>query len=171
MTYSEEEIQKYLSILQNFKDGLNIISQVKDDNMCPKTPEKVSCENCGNSHFFKDGGFRYCKKCFYFVGRVFIKEVTFKDRCCFKQKCIYKRTYHYQNKIEEINRKFGLKMSSQEKFELLLKLQKIDKVMEKINEKWKRKRLINISYLIKRVLGEYDKTRADKIQLHLSEKY
>ena len=61
-------------------------------------------------------------------------------------------------------------MSSQEKFELLLKLQKVDKVMEKINEKWKRKRLINISYLIKRVLSEYDKTRADKIKLHLSEK-
>ena len=42
--------------------------------------------------------------------------------------------------------------------------------MEKINEKWKRKRLINITYLIKRVLSEYDKRRADKIQLHLSEK-
>ena len=59
-------------------------------------------------------------------------------------------------------------MSSQEKFELLLKLQKIDKVLEKINEKWKRKRMINISYLIKRVLSEYDKSRADKIKLHLS---
>ena len=170
MTYSEEEIQKYLSILQNFKDGLNVYSSVKDEHIPPETPEHISCENCGNTHFFKDGGFRYCKKCFYSVGRVFIKEVTFKDRCCFNQKCIYKREYHYQNKIEEINRKFGLKMSSQEKFELLLKLQKIDYLMEKINEKWKRKRLINISYLIKRVLGEYDKTRADKIQLRLSEK-
>ena len=170
MTYSEEEIQKYLSILQNFKDGLNVYSSVKDEHIPPETPEHISCEHCGNTHFFEDGGFRYCKKCFYSVGRVFIKEVTFKDRCCFNQKCIYKREYHYQNKIEEINRKFGLKISSQEKFELLLKLQKIDYVMEKINEKWKRKRLINISYLIKRVLGEYDKTRADKIQLRLSEK-
>ena len=61
-------------------------------------------------------------------------------------------------------------MSSQEKFELLLKLQKIDKVMEKINEKWKRKRLINITYLIKRVLSETDESRADKIPLHLCEK-
>ena len=42
--------------------------------------------------------------------------------------------------------------------------------MEKINEKWKRKRLINITYLIKRVLRETDESRADKIQLHLSEK-
>ena len=171
MTYSEEEIQKYLNILQNFKDGLNIISPVKEEHIPPKLPESVSCENCGNTHFFEDGGFRYCKKCFYSVGRVFIKEITFKDRCCFRQKCIYKREYHYQNKIGEINRKFVLDMSGQEKFELLLKLQKIDKVMEKINEKWKRKRLINISYLIKRVLSEYDKTRADKIKLHLSDEW
>ena len=170
MTYSEEEIEKYLNILQNFKDGLNIISPVKDENIPPKTPEKVSCENCGNTHFFKDGGYRYCKKCFYSVGRVFIKEISFRDRCCFRQKYIYKREYHYQNKIEEINRNFGLEMLGQEKFELLLKLQKFDKVMEKINEKWKKKRLINITFLIKRVLSEYDKSKADKIKLHLSEK-
>ena len=106
--------------------------------------------------FFKDGGFRYCNKCFYSASRIFIKELTFKDRC-FRQKCIYKREY-------------GLEMSSNEKYELLLKLQKIDPVLKKINEKWKRKRMINISYVIKRVLSEYDKTRADKIQLHLSER-
>ena len=55
--------------------------------------------------------------------------------------------------IEEINTKFYLEMTSDEKFELLLKLQKIDKVM-------KRKRLINITYLIKRLLSEYDKSKA-----------
>ena len=131
MSYSEEEIQKYLNILQSYKDGLDIISPMKDELVPPKLPEKLSYENCGNTHFFKDGGYRYCKKCFHSVGRVFIKKMTFKDRCCFRQKCIYKREYHYQNKIEEINRNFGLEMSSQEKFELLLKLQKIDKVMEK----------------------------------------
>ena len=169
MTYSEEEIKKYLSILQNFKDGLDVYS-VREEHIPLKIPEKVSCENCGNTHFFKDHGFRYCNKCFYSVGRVFIKEITFKDRCCFKQKCIYKREYHYQNKIEEINKKYGLEMTSNEKYELLLKLQKIDPVLKEINEKWKRKRMINILYVIKRVLSEYDKLRADKIQLHLSEK-
>ena len=86
MTYSEDEIQKYLNILQNVNDGLNIISPVKDENIPPKTPENFSCENCGYSHFFKDSGFRYCKKCFYSVGRVFIKDISFKGRCCFRQK-------------------------------------------------------------------------------------
>ena len=61
-------------------------------------------------------------------------------------------------------------MTSDEKFELLLKLQKIDKVMEKINEKWKRKRLINITYSIKRMLSDYDDSKAEKIELNLSEK-
>ena len=62
-------------------------------------------------------------------------------------------------------------MSSDEKFELLLKLQKIDdKVMKKNNEKWKRKRLINITYLIKKILSEYDNSKAKKIKLNLSEK-
>ena len=51
-----------------------------------------------------------------------------------------------------------------------MKLQKIDKVIEKINERYERKRMINISYVIKRVLSEYDEKEADKIQLNLSEK-
>ena len=81
---------------------------------------------------------------FSFNGHILgYNEITESDRSCFHQKSIYKRDYHYQNKIEEVNKKFNLKMSSDEKFELLLKLQKIDnKVMKKINEKWKRKRLI-----------------------------
>ena len=78
--------------------------------------------------------------------------------------------YYYQNKIEEINKKFDLEITPEVCLKLTLKLQKIDHVIEKINEKMKRKRKINISYVIKRVLGEYDKTEADKIQLNLSEK-
>ena len=44
----------------------------------------------------------------------------------FSSKMYYKRVYHYQNKIEEINTKCNLEMTSNEKFELLLKLQKIE---------------------------------------------
>ena len=49
-------------------------------------------------------------------------------------------------------------------------LEKIDMKLNKINDQYKRKRLINISYLIKRILGEYDKSEADKIQLKLPDK-
>ena len=86
MTYSEEEIKKYLSILQNFKDGLDVYTRVRDKYVPPQIPQKVSCENCGNTHFFKDHGFRYCNKCFYSLGRVFIKDFTSKDHTHFQKK-------------------------------------------------------------------------------------
>ena len=170
MTYSEEEIKKYLSILQNFEDGIDVYTPVRDKHVPPQIPQKVSCENGGNTHFFKDHGFRYCNKCFYSVGRVFIKDFTSKDRCHFQKKSIYKRAYHYQNKIEEISKNFDLEISPEVYHKLKLDLPKFDHVIDKINEKWKRKRLINIIYLIKRVLSEYDKSEADKIQLNISEK-
>ena len=170
MTYSEEEIKKYLSILQNVDDGLDVYTPVRDKHLPPKIPQKVSCENCGNTHFFKDKGFRYCNKCFYSVGRVFIKDFTSKDCHHFQKKSIYKREYHYQNKIEEISKNFDLEIMPEVYSKLRLDLQKIDHVLDKINEKYERKRLVNITYLIKRILGEYDKTEADKIQLNLSEK-
>ena len=170
MTYSEEEIQKYLNILHSFNGSYN--NTVFYDTIPLKTPEKVSCYNCGNTHFIEDNGLSYYNKCFHSIGHIRgYNEIKKKDRCCFHQKSIYKREYHYQNKIEEINTKFNLEMSSDEKFELLLKLQKKDKVMKTINEKWKRKRLINITYLIKRLLSEYDNSKAEKIELNLSEKY
>ena len=53
---------------------------------------------------------------------------------------------------------------------LRMDLEKIDNALNKINDRYKRKRMINISYLIKRILGEYDKKEADKIQLKLSDK-
>ena len=52
----------------------------------------------------------------------------------------------------------------------MLDLEKIDNTLNKINDTYQRKRLINITYLIKRILSEYDKSEADKIQLKLSDK-
>ena len=126
--------------------------------------------NIFHHKFLKDHGFSYCNKCFYSVGRVFIKDFTSKDHCHFQKKSIYKRAYHYQNKIEEISKNFDLLIMPEVYCKLKLDLQKIDKVMEKINKKYERKRMINISYVIKRVLSEYDKTEADKTQLIISEK-
>ena len=138
MTYSEEEIQKYLNILHSFSGKYN--NAVFYDTIPLKITEKVYCYNCGNTHFIEGDGLSYCNKCFHSIGNILgYNEITERDRCCFHQKSIYKRENHYQNKIKEINTKFNLEMSSDEKFELLLKLQKIDKVMKTINEKWKEK--------------------------------
>ena len=169
-TYSEEEIIQYTNILKNVKDGLDVYTPVLDNHIPLKIPEKVSCENCGNTHFFKDHGFRYCNKCFYSIGRVFIKDFISKDRCHFQKKSVYKRSYHYQNKLEEISKKYNLDIRPEVHYKLRLDLEKIDNALNKINDNYKRKRMINITYLIKRILGEYDKNEADKIQLKLFDK-
>ena len=55
-------------------------------------------------------------------------------------------------------------------YKLRLDLEKIENKLNKINDTYQRKRLINITYLIKRILSVYDKNEADKIQLKLSDK-
>ena len=50
-------------------------------------------------------------------------------------------------------------------YNLRMDLENIDNALNKINIQYERKRLINISYLIKRILAELDKNEADKIQL------
>ena len=173
MTYSEEEIQKYLNILRWYNslyDDMDFLNHVEFFGY-PFT-NKVSWNNCNNTHFYNNNGYRYCNKCDHSTGHILgYNEITENDRCHFYQKSIYKRRYHYQNKIEESNTKFDLNLSSDEKYELLVKLRKIDNVeIKKINEKFKRKRLINITYIIKKLLSDYDIDKANKIELNLSEK-
>ena len=55
-------------------------------------------------------------------------------------------------------------------YKLRLDLEKIENKLNKINDTYQRKRLINITYLIKRILSEYDKSEADKIQLNIYKK-
>ena len=72
--------------------------------------------------------------------------------------------------MDEIRQKYDLDIKPEVYFKLKSDLEKIDKALNTINIQYERKRLINISYLIKRILGEYDKTEADKIELKMSDK-
>ena len=166
MTYTEEEITCYTNILKNLNG--NIYTPILE-NIPIKKPEKLSCNNCGNTHFFKERGLRYCKKCFHYWS-CFIKDYSSKDRCHFQKKSVYKRSYHFQNKLNEIRQKYDLDYKPEVYLKLKSDLEKIDKALDKINDKYGRKRLINISYLIKRILRKYDKTEAKKIKLEFSDK-
>ena len=168
MTYTEEEIECYSNILKNLNDGLDIYTPILEK-IPLKKPEKLSCENCGNKHFFKDQGFRFCKKCFHSIGRVFIKDYTTKDRCHFQKKSVYKRSYHIQNRLDEIRNKYRLNIEPEDYFKLKSDLEKLDRKINVINLKHERKRMINISYLIKRILEKYDDFEADKIELNISD--
>ena len=77
-------------------------------------------------------------KCFYSVSRVFIKDFTSKDRCHFQRKSVYKRSNHYQNKLEEIRKKFNLDLRPEVHYKLRSDLEKIDNALNKINDRYKR---------------------------------
>ena len=168
MKYSEEEIECYTNILKNLNDGLDIYTPILEK-IPLKKPKRISCENCGNKHFFKDCGFRFCNKCFVSIGRVFIKDYTTKDRCHFQKKSIYNRSYHIQNRLDEIRKKYDLDIKPEVYFKLKSDLEKLNRKINKINLKHERKRMINISYVIKKILKKYDKHEAKKIKLNISD--
>ena len=124
MSYSEEEIQKYLHILESYKpysynDDERYKYLIVEFEPIIKS-NKVSCNNCDNTHFINDKGYKYCNKCGHSIGHILgYNDLSEIDRCRFYQKTIYKRKYHYQNKIEEVNTKFNLNLTSDEKYELL----------------------------------------------------
>ena len=165
MTYTEEEITRYTNILKNLNG--NIYTPILE-NIPIKKPEKLSCNNCGNTHFFKERGLRYCKKCFHYWS-CFIKDYTAKDRCHFQKKSVYKRSYHLQNRLDEIRKKYRLNIEPEDYFKVKSDLEKLDRKINVINLKHERKRMINISYLIKRILEKYDDYEADKIELNISD--
>lgn len=92
-----------------------------------------------------------CEKCCLGQGHVLgYHDKSDYERLYFSQKSIYKRKYHHQKKIKEVSNKFKLVLSEEGQNELCTKLMEInDYKLEKLNKKIRRKRLINIHYLIK----------------------
>ena len=124
MIYTKEEIECYTNILKNLNDGLNIYAPILD-NIPSKKPEKISCKNCGNKHFFKDKGLLICNKCFCYT-RTFINDYNYKDRCHFQKKSIYNRSYHIQNRLDEITKKYDLDIKPEVYYKLKEDLGNLD---------------------------------------------
>ena len=142
MNYSEDQITKYLEILHNY---------TKNTQNEPKM-QSPQCLNCENSTSFTiDFGYKICEECGSTNGHVLgyfdSKEY---DRLHFRKKSIYQRKYYYEKKIKQIPN-----LTGEEKDELYRKLMEIDeKVMKEVNKKFSRKRMINIFYIINKMLEE-----------------
>ena len=119
--------------------------------------------------FSKIKAFRFCNKCFVSIGRVFIKDYTTKDRCHFQKKSVYNRSYHIQNRLDEIRKKYDSDIKPEVYLKLKSDLEKLDRKINKINLKHERKRIINISYIIKKILEKYVKHEAEKIEINISD--
>ena len=157
MTYTEEEINKYLNILHNYNKPMQKI-----------TP-KSKCRRCPNTESFTiDSGFKICDDCGILNGHVLgqfdIKDL---DRLHYRKKSIYHRKYHYEKKINQISKKINLDYEVQ--CNLYDRLLKIDnKIMEKLNKQYFRKRMININYLSKKLLEEMGCEKYKLIDLKIS---
>ena len=157
MSYTEEEIKKYLSILHKYKGGVET------------TGPHRSCSNCTNTEFFTiDSGYKICNECGTANGHVLgLFDVKDLDRLHYRKKSIYHRKYHYEKKVNEIFKKINL--NDEEKCELYDRLVKIDNhIMEILNKQYLRKRMININYLIKKILEEMGCEKYKLIELKIS---
>ena len=157
MTYTEDQIKKYLEILKSYN------KKIVDDVI-----KKVICSNCQNDSFCVELGYNICDSCGTTNGHVLgyfdLKEY---NRFHFRKKSIYQRKYHYEKKVDQISKR--LHLTDNEKYELYNKLMIIDNhVMEILNKQFCRKRMINIFYLIKKLLEEMGCEKYKLVYLKIS---
>ena len=153
MSYSEDQIKKYLEILHSYTKNLS-----DEPNL------KAKCTNCENrTSFTIDFGYKICEECGSTNGHVlgYFDSKDY-DRLYFRKKSVYQRKYYYEKKIKQIPN-----LTGEDKDWLYRKLIGIDeKVMKEVNKKFSRKRMINIFYIINKMLEEMG--IKNKIQLNIS---
>ena len=158
MTYTEDQIKKYLEILHNYTS--QPVEEVK---------VKAKCCNCQNSECFTiDSGYKICDYCGVANGHVLgFYDVKDYDRLHFRKKCIYQRKYHYEKKVDQVSKRINL--TDEQRYELYNKLMKIDNhIMEILNKKYCRKRMISIFYLIKKLLEQMGCEKYKLVYLKIS---
>ena len=163
MIYTEEEIEKYLKILKSYK---NLQSEDKDKDK----DNKVRCSICQNDIFVIDFGHHICEKCGLVIAPVLgYFNLNEYDRFHFRPRSIYHRKYHYEKKVDQVSEMINL--TDDEKCELYSKLMTIDNhIMEILNKQFFRKRMINIFYLIKKLLQEMGSEKYELLYFKISKK-
>ena len=143
MTYTEEEIKKYLNILHNY-----------NKRMPKSTPKFACCKSINKQDFTIYSGLKICNECGSSHGHVLgYFDLKDYDRLHYRKKSIYYRKYHYQKKVDYIQKLINL--DDEEKFKLYEKLLSINNYnMSILNKQYFRKRMININYLSKKLLEE-----------------
>ena len=145
MYYTEEEIKKYLDILNNYK--------IESEGVIGGTYGSTICKGCSNTESFSSYlGQNMCNECGTLNGHVLGQfDIKDFDRLYYRKKSIYHRKYYYDKKIKNISKLINL--TDEQKIELYNRLLKIDNYnINIINKQYFRKRMININYVIKKFL-------------------
>ena len=162
MCYIEEQIEKYLEILNIYNNASTNPAEEDRD-------RKVRCWNCQSNRFFVNSGYSICEDCGASNGHVlgYYDQKDY-DRLHFRKKSIYQRKYHYKKKIDQVCKR--LHLTEEQKYCLYSKLMAIDNhVMEILNKQFCRKRMISIFYLIKKFLEEMGNEKFKLVYLKISQ--
>lgn len=165
MSYSQEEIEKYLEILESSINNYPSPEIPSISNIIDK-PKKC----CENPQFIIWCGYRLCENCCITSGHVLgyfdTKEY---DRFHFQKKSVYQPKYYYEKKVNQISNIIDL--CDEEKSLVYDKLIKIDeRIKEQLNNQFGRKRLINIFCLIKKILEEMGSAKSEEIPIEIGKK-
>ena len=152
MIYSEEEIQKYINILDTYK----------------KSKRKKEIVESHSHKLEPYMGQWMCIKCGvikeHILGQYDMNDF---DRLHYQKKSIYHRKYYFEKKVKNISKLINL--TDEEKCELYDKLLILDSSnMKVINDKYFRKRMININYVIKKTLEEMGCEKYKNIEFKIS---
>ena len=130
---------------------------------------KFKCKGCSNTESFSSYlGYNMCNECGtlngHILGQFDLKDF---DRLYYRKKSIYNRKYYYDKKVKNISKFINL--TDEQKCELYNRILKIDNyIMEILNKKYFRKRIININYLIKKILEEMECENYKSIEFKIS---
>ena len=93
MSYTEEEIKKYLDILHNYK--------VERERVIEGTIGSHICKGCSNTESFSSYlGQNMCNECGTLNGHVLGQfDIKDFDRLYYRKKSIYHRNYYYDKKV------------------------------------------------------------------------
>ena len=162
MSYTEEEIKKYLDILHNYKRE-GVIGGTVGSPIC-----KGCCSN--TESFLSYSGYNMCNDCGTLNGHILGQfDVKDYDRLYYRKKSIYHRKYYYDKKVKNISKLINI--TDEQKSELYNKLLNIDNnIIETLNKKYFRKRMININYIIKKFLEEIGCENYKNIKVKISPK-
>ena len=159
MSVTEEDVKKFLDLVCNLRKTVE-----------KETDRRIKCWNCQESDFENVSGYKICDHCGCQNEHVLgYYDKRDEDQMIFRKKSIYKRRYHYEKRVDEISKK--IQLNEEEKDDLFNNLMEInDEIMERINKKLKRKRMINIVFLIKKILDEKGNDKHLLIELNTSPK-
>ena len=161
MSYSKEQIKRYLEILHKYTKP--------PEEKSSEVSRKSKCWNCQRDDCFTIvSGYKLCESCGWQNGHVlgYFDKKDY-DRLHFRKKSIYHRKYHCKKKVDQVYKR--LQLTEDEKCDLYNKLMAIDNnVMEILNKQFCRKRMISIFYVTKKILEEMGNEKYKLVHLIIS---